>query len=78
MTTPDEPSTHERTTPSGALFGFYASCTGVGLGATVAASALIVFREAASSGIIATIAIVVAVVCSVLCWWTLALARGDR
>ena len=69
---------YETTTPSGALFAFYASCTGVGLGATVAACALIVFGEAEGSTAVATVAIAVTAICSFLTWWTLARARGDR
>ena len=68
---------YERTRVNAALFGFYASCTGVGLGATVAASALIVFGESPSSTPVATAAIVLAVVCSVLAWWTLRRARDE-
>lgn len=70
--------TYETTKPTAALFGFYASCTGVGLGATVAASALIVFGDGEHSATVATVAIVVTAICSVLTWWTLAKARGDR
>lgn len=70
--------THESTTLSGALFGFYASCTGAGVAVTIAASALIVFSDAAATPIVATIAILVTVVCSVLAWWTLGIARGDH
>ena len=69
--------TYERTRVNAALFGFYASCTGMGLGVTVAASALIVFGEAPSSTPVATVAIIVAVVCSVLSWWTLRRARDE-
>ena len=68
---------HEKTTLSGALWGFYASCTGFGIGATVAAAALIVFADSPSSGVVATVSIVITAICAVLSWWTLKVARGD-
>lgn len=75
----DAPAQVEKINFSGpAVWGFYGSCTVVGIGVTVAASSLIVFGDKSWSATTATVAIVVTAVASVLCWWTLAKARGDR
>jgi hypothetical protein len=69
------PDRTERTRVSGALIGFYISCTAVGICTGIAAMCLFAFRDWTYSRTIAFVNIAVIVVASVAAWWTLRAAR---
>lgn len=59
------------------LIGFYVSCTAVGIAVAVAAVAWIVFGHVAAATVVGTVASIVAVIASVLCWHFLRVARRE-